>query len=297
MIVQPWVLLERTLAGSAGGVDLHSHSTHSDGHWSPTALVEDMSRQGITVCALTDHDTVSGLPEALAAAGEWEVAPVTGAELSLSLGKRLFHILCYDVDPAAPMWAGFARLRAERQAIYTRALLDELRRRGHSPNEQAAIGPDGEFVANAAAIALHAGGAAPTVEDAGRLLRSVVPVRPVELLYVDVERLCAILPPGFGVWVVGHPARQQAQVSDRLTEADLAGLRTALPIVGLEAHHPYHSPADVASYTAMAARHGLLVTCGSDAHGWRVNRPPISYSPSLCAGFLQFILERQRVAT
>jgi hypothetical protein len=133
------------------------------------------------------------------------------------------------------------------------------------------------------------------VRAAQALVRSLELDFPVHLIATPLERLGALLKPDGALVSVAHPAREERGVSNRLTEDDLAALRSALPMAALEAHHPYHAPDEVVAYREMAARHGLAVTCGSDAHGWAVSRPPLAHAPALCRPFLDRLLERGRV--
>ena len=80
-------------------IDLHSHSTESDGVLSPRAAVEAAARDGVTVLALTDHDTLSGIPAARLAAAEYGIALVPGVEVSCAWGRESVHLLGLFVDP------------------------------------------------------------------------------------------------------------------------------------------------------------------------------------------------------
>jgi predicted metal-dependent phosphoesterase TrpH len=98
--------------------DLHSHSTASDGALSPTALVKRAKAHQVTTLALTDHDTISGLPEAIIAAQSMEIRLITGIELSTTWHKRCLHILGLNINlQSSPLLAGIQhqqRLRAQR---------------------------------------------------------------------------------------------------------------------------------------------------------------------------------------
>ncbi|WXL27329.1 PHP domain-containing protein [Ectopseudomonas mendocina] len=83
-------------------VDLHCHSTASDGSLSPTALVTRAHERGVRVLALTDHDTIEGLDEAAAAASRLGIELVNGIELSCTWGGATIHVLGYDFSPDAP---------------------------------------------------------------------------------------------------------------------------------------------------------------------------------------------------
>src|SRR3954467_9155529 len=95
--------------------DLHCHSTASDGLLSPAALSERASARGVTLFALTDHDVVSGLGEARAAAQARELAFVDGVEISVSWRGTTLHIVGLHIDPAnAELLHGLVTVRGSR---------------------------------------------------------------------------------------------------------------------------------------------------------------------------------------
>ncbi len=92
--------------------DLHSHSTVSDGTLSPAALVERAVAKGVDVLALTDHDEVAGLGEALSAAEEMDIRLLGGVEISVTWGKQTVHIVGLNIDPGHPqLQAGLEQIR------------------------------------------------------------------------------------------------------------------------------------------------------------------------------------------
>lgn len=273
-------------------VDLHSHSRHSDGDWTPTELIGDASRLGLRLLSLTDHDTVSGQIEARGAAVDAGLLYLTGTELSLSVNGRLYHVLGYDYDPASPTWHHFAELRRARFDRYTLTQIDQLREKGYAVSPDLARDADGRFVPGPLAVALHRGGHAPSVEAAGQLLRGLGLRQPIELTYQDVGELADLLGPDEAVFSVAHPGRDQAGVSVRLTEEDLQTMINTIPLVALEATHPYHRSEDVVHFADLAARHGLTVSCGSDAHGLRHHRPLLRHPAVVCQDFLELIRSR-----
>jgi predicted metal-dependent phosphoesterase TrpH len=282
----------RELIDRSEPVDLHSHSRHSDGDWTPPDLIADAARLGLKLVSLTDHDTVAGEVAAAAAAVEQDVLFLTGTEVSLSVEGRLYHVLCFDFDPRSPTWDRFAAARARRFEEYYVKTFDEARSRGYAVDPDVARAANGRLDGESLAVALEKGGFAPSVEAAKSLLRGILPPRPPSLTYQDVFEFAELLGPEEAVFSVAHPGRNQNGVSVRLTEDDLQIFLRALPLVALEATHPYHSAADVAFYAELAAQHGLAVTCGSDAHGVRHRRPLQRYPAVLCREFLELIQAR-----
>jgi predicted metal-dependent phosphoesterase TrpH len=281
-----------TLLDVDGAVDLHCHSRCSDGDWEPAALVEDAQRLGLQLLSLTDHDTIAGQAPARGAAERLGVLWLPGMEVSLMVETRLYHVLCYDYDPASPTWATFAEQRRARLERYYLDLFAQLAYRGYPVAPDLARNNDGQIVHGGLAHAVHHSGYAPSVEAAHQLIRSLGLHHPVEITYQPVEEFGQLLRPGEAVFSVAHPARQEPGVSVRLSEEDLRYLSQHLPLVALEAHHPYHSAADVAAYTELAHKYGLAVTCGSDAHGARHRRPLRLHPASQGRAFLELIRDR-----
>lgn len=97
-------------------IDLHTHSTASDGHLSPSALVARAASRGVHRLALTDHDTVAGIPEARRTAADHDIALVAGAEISASWERRTLHIVGLGLDIEDPtLTGGLNRQQAERE--------------------------------------------------------------------------------------------------------------------------------------------------------------------------------------
>lgn len=275
-------------------VDLHCHTRYSDGDWTPESLIADAAQLGIGLISLTDHDTVSGQALARAAARAASMSFITGIEVSLTISGHLYHVLTYDFDPEASFWTRFAERRRELRQRYILAQFDDLRQRGHDVEPSLARDDQGFFVDQPLAVALQRAGRAPTIDAAEQTLRGLWLRRPVELLYMDAAEFGAMIGASAAVCSVAHPARQESGVSDRLSEADLVQLRSVLPLVALEAYHPYHQPRDVDEFRALAARHGLAVTTGSDAHGVRVRRPLRAHPAALSRDFLLILQDRHR---
>jgi 3',5'-nucleoside bisphosphate phosphatase len=276
------------------GVDLHAHSRHSDGAWTPTELVGDSWRQNVRVMALTDHDTVAGQVETIEAAERQGMLAVTGIEVTTHLNGRAFHLLCYDFDPSAPAWSEIERRRHAAFRRYHFHTFEQVQQRGYDVSPETAMDKNGNFVPNPVAQALVAAKRSPDLLAARSLLRSLSLPFPYEIIALPIAELGELLPSGSALCSVAHPGREEATVSHRLRESDLIVMKDLIPLVALESHHPYHRPTDVVEYANLAASHGLHVTCGSDAHGWAMNRPPRPNPAAVCGDFLRMVLARWR---
>jgi len=284
-------VLEQAMRGE-GGVDLHSHTTYSDGHWRPEDLVRDAASLGIRVLAVTDHDTVAGLDEAAEAAEKHGIALIPGIEVTLQHSESAYHLLCYDVDPQSEVWIELQGERKRREQQYYRGVLQMIRDAGYMVQDEDVLREDGTFQAHPATGALRAAGYAESYESALALLNSLKLRYPYELLAIDSGYLAEILPRDQALCVIAHAGRAQPGVCVKATSRDVRELKERLPLVGLESFHPYHSAADVAHCVELCAEHGLGTTAGSDAHGWNVKRPPRPHPADQSLRLLEMVRER-----
>lgn len=250
-------------------VDLHTHSTYSDGLLSPASLVAEAAARGVRFLGLTDHDTVAGVGEAQQAGAEAGVEVIPGVELSTSLsGGEDVHLLGYFVDPANPeLLAGLATFAAARQERAAR-ILARLREIGIGLDEELVYAQAGHGTIGRPHIAraLVAGGYATDLPDAfsrliGRNKPAYIP-RP----RVDPRDAIALVKAAGGVPVLAHPFSPGGVegVLDRLVPVGLQGM---------EVDYGEYTEADRATLRQIAARRGLIATGGSDFHGAGVGSP------------------------
>jgi 3',5'-nucleoside bisphosphate phosphatase len=249
-------------------IDLHTHSTASDGTLSPAELVGAAAAAGLAVVALTDHDTSVGWEPATSAlpAG---LTLVPGAELSCrwfgvepSIG---LHLLAYLFDPADPeLSAELARVRRSRDSRAER-MVDLMRADGIDVtwDEVLRYAAGGSIGRPHLAQALVRRGLVGTVSEAFAPRWLGVRYRlPKEDL--DVFRAVELVRAAGGVTVFAHP---RASVRGRIVPDQLIVDLAGAGLAGLEADHEDHSPQERAHVRALAADLGLLVTGSSDFHG------------------------------
>jgi hypothetical protein len=249
-------------------IDLHTHSTASDGTDTPAELVRNAAACGLDVVALTDHDTVGGHAEARAAlpAG---LTLVTGAELSCRIEGVSLHLLAYLFDPREPEFARERELVRDDRVPRARAMVGKLRDLGVPVTwEQVArIAGDGAVGRPHVASALVELGVVPSVSDAftpqwlandGRAY-----VGKHELDPFDAIRLVKA---AGGVTVFAHPlAVKRGSVVPESAIAELA----AAGLDGIEVDHMDHDGPTRARLRGLAGDLGLLPTGSSDYHGSR----------------------------
>jgi len=249
-------------------IDLHTHSTASDGTDTPAELVANAAAAGLDVVALTDHDTVGGHAEAAAALPEG-LTLVTGAELSCQVDRVSLHMLAYLFDPAEPELARERELVRDDRVPRAQAMVRMLQELGVPVTwEQVArIAGDGSVGRPHVATALVELGVVDTVSDAftsawlgngGRAYAGKHELDPF-----DAVRLVKA---AGGVTVFAHPlAVKRGAV---VPEAVIAGLAEA-GLDGIEVDHMDHDASTRARLRGLAADLGLLPTGSSDYHGSR----------------------------
>jgi predicted metal-dependent phosphoesterase TrpH len=259
-------------------IDLHTHSTASDGTDTPTGLVAAAAAAGVDVLAITDHDTTAGWAEAVAALRPG-MSLVRGAEFSCTSPPGRpernvsVHLLGYLFDPDhEAIRREQARLRDER-VQRLRGMAEKMAADGYPVDADTILSllPAGASAGRPhLARALVVAGVVGSVSEAFATLlytgspyyvpKADTPVRAA----IDMVRAAG------GVTVFAHPlARRRGRVVEPSVIADLA----AAGLAGIEVDHPDHSPQDRELLRALAAEHGLLTTGSSDYHGTNKTTP------------------------
>lgn len=257
-----------TLSGT-GGIDLHAHTTTSDGSLSPTQLVQAAHALGLAALAVTDHDTVGGLAEALQAAQSITMTVVPGVELSVEDDDGRFHLLGYAFNPHdQPMQDALAHLResrARRNTLMAQRMAD-LGLPLTMDDVRAEAGPDSQVVARPHfAQALLRRGLVSSVQDAfDRYLATGKPLYLPKQVLTPRDAIALIHNAG-GVAVMAHPGLVPLG-EDALAER-IAALASESGLDGLEAYYSQHTEAQTARFLGIAQQNHLLVTGGSDFHG------------------------------
>lgn len=244
-------------------VDMHLHSTSSDGAYSPSDVFARALQHGVGTVALTDHDTLGGLVEARNAAGHLGLHFIPGIEFSAE-GDLQVHILAYGVtDEMAEVVALVERMRADR-ARRKPLFLEKLRQLGVPIQDADLVMPPGTaFSRPILARAMVEKGYVESVQEAFE--RYIARGKPayVPRAFVAVEEVIGVIRAAGGASVLAHPGAPLYNANEMRTRFlgwVKAGLR------GVEAHHPSHSEAQRAYWLEAARQNGLFVTAGSDFH-------------------------------
>lgn len=245
--------------------DLHSHSTASDGAYSPAELVRAAAEVGVTHLALSDHDTLAGLDEAGAAADAAGLRLIPAVEVSVTWQRKAIHIVGLNVDPAnAALRQGLLKLqttRAERAVEMGR----RLAKCGFADCYEAATALAGTGMITRTHFARHLLhlGAISTLQAAfdnylGQGKPAYVPTE-----WADLNDCVAWITGAGGVAVIAHPARYKLTGSwlRQLADAFRSAGGLAVEVVSGAGH-----PQDIDSAATLARRFNLLASAGSDFH-------------------------------
>jgi len=247
-------------------IDLHVHSTASDGRSGPAEVVREAAAAGVDTLALTDHDTVAGWAPAAAEAGLLGIRLIPGVEISCQVRGVSVHLLGYLVDPLDTVLTGMWHATRTSRELRARRIVERLA--ADVPVTWDDVLAQTDDVATIGrphiADALVARGVVDSRDHAfATLLRPGSPYYARYLAPEGRDVVRAVVAAG-GAAVIAHPlARRRGRVVDDGDVADLA----AAGMVGLEVDHRDHDDAERSHLRGLAADLGLVVTGASDYHG------------------------------
>ena len=265
-------------------IDLHCHSTISDGLLTPTLLVDRAAKRGVKTLALTDHDDVAGLDEARRAAEVQNITLINGVEISVSWRGRVLHIIGLGIDPEyTPLKEGLAVIRAGRaqRAENIAAELEKIGIMGSLEGAYAHVGTRGLIGRTHFARFLVEQGYAKDIKSVFKkyLIKGKPGYAPHEWASLS-EAISWICDSG-GRAVIAHPARYKLGknvLDDLLYEfRNLGG--TAIEVITAS-----HTADQVNDFAQHAKKMDFLVSCGSDFHGPGESYYDLGQLPDLPAG-------------
>lgn len=244
-------------------IDLHLHTTASDGLLAPSTLIDRAVVAGLTVIGITDHDTTAGLDAAGTAARAAGITLVNGIEITAVEGGQDVHVLGYFFDPADPHLSDFLRAQRADRVRRVHEMAERLRAVGCAIDTRALIaqGAGGgasvgrPHVADALVAAGHA------VDRADAFDRLIGRGRPafVPRQGASTVEVISVIRAAGGIASLAHPGLTQRD--------DLLSSLAASGLAAVEARHSDHDAVTEAHYRRLAAKHGLAVSGGSDFHG------------------------------
>lgn len=277
-------------------IDLHLHTTYSDGIWMPDQLLDYLVQEQFGLAAITDHDradTAVALQElaldkhqpvlvAVEMTTLWQ-NEMSGQDEMSGL-PNMTDLLCYGFDPGPNALNDLAEDLLRRQCENTREVYENLQREGYTfsqgPAELTALleqpSPQQPH-ALAALVKRHGYGTGQL--SAGRIVLEAG----CKFALNDLAAVVDAAHQSGAVCLIAHPGSKDGFVTYDVRMLDK--LRQKIPIDGLEVYHPLHTPVQTAMYLEYAQRHHLLISAGSDSHS--PDKPPIKYRAELSRSLLE----------
>jgi predicted metal-dependent phosphoesterase TrpH len=254
-----------------GNVDLHLHTTASDGVMTPSEIVNYAKNKGLVAIAITDHDTIEGLEEGLLEGERIGVEVIPGIEISAEHSPGSMHLLGFFIDIHHPLLKerlGYLQTaRAERNP----RMVEKLNKLGIDITFDEVLKASGGGQVGRphfAQVLIEKGYVRSFQEAFDRFLKKGASAY-VEKMRFSAEESIHFINEANGVAVLAHPNTLQLNGYSELENLLLRLVKKGLR--GIEAYYPEHSALEVAQYKTLAEKHGLLITGGTDYHGIEKN--------------------------
>lgn len=248
-------------------VDLHVHTTASDGTMSPAEVVRYAAEKGLRAIAITDHDTIEGLHEGIGEGKKRGLEVIPGVELSADFPKGTMHVLGYYIDPTSTELLDELMVLQQARAERNLRMIEKLRGLGIEIeiSELRETPEHGQIGRPHFAYTMLKKGYVQNIQDAfDRYLGKGGPAY-VEKFRFSPEEAIRFINKAGGVAVLAHPF-----TLNRLQPKDFDAVMGELKeqgLDGIEVHYPEHSEGQKKRYRYVAQKYGLLITGGSDFHG------------------------------
>lgn len=265
-------------------IDLHMHTTYSDGSWPAGQLIDYLANEGFDLVAVTDHDRVDTVASIQALGAQRNLPVLAGVEMSTEWHGKMGDLLCYGFDPLNNGLQTLTEKVVRLQLENTQAVYEKLLQQGYTfPRQEEILAKNGGKLRlpgdNIALLRAH--GYAP---DRSSALRMITEAGYYSVKTEMAEAVEATHRSG-GVCLIAHPGRRSPGFTYYSPEL-LDEVRAEIPLDGIEVYHPSHTPEMVATYLAYVRQHQLLQSTGSDSHSLP-SRMPIKYRAELSHKLLE----------
>jgi predicted metal-dependent phosphoesterase TrpH len=254
-----------------GYVDLHLHTTASDGVKSPSDLVRYAKTRGLQAIAITDHDTIEGLKEGFEEGEKISFEVIPGIEISAEHSPGSMHLLGYFIDSSHPLLKHRLEYLQKARAERNPKMVEKLNRLGVNITYEEVLEASGKGQVGRphfAQVLMGKKYVKSFQEAFDRYLKKGAPAYVDKMRFAPGEAL-HFINEAKGIAVLAHPntlgLNGYSELEDLILQLLKEGLR------GIEVFYPEHSPADIAQYKGLAERYGLVMTGGTDYHGIEKN--------------------------
>lgn len=248
----------------SGKIDLHTHTTYSDGSYTPAQLIYRIRNAGISTFSVTDHDTVSAIPEALTLSHFYQIRLVNGVEFSTYVDDREVHILGYFFDHENPELLALLKLCSREREKRAERILLALEKLNISITMEEVFAEAGNAPVtrpHIASVLVNRGYASSFYDAFDVYLSNNGPCNEKKFALSPAAVFETVKNAG-GISVLAHPAALGEIIIKKVIDAGLDGI---------EVFHPSHSNNHMKTFTALAKTYSLLISGGSDFHGGKKN--------------------------
>ncbi len=253
-------------------IDLHTHSSYSDGSFSPEQLVQLAREKGLRAIALTDHDTVAGVEEAVAAGKELDVEVVPGVEISAEYPPGTMHILGYYLETSHPELGKALRTLQQARADRNPKIIKRLQGLGMEITAAEVLNLSGGQVGRPhIAKALVNRGYVSSIDEAFSRYLKKGAVAYEEKFRFPPQKAIAMIRRAGGLAALAHPFTLGIEKPRELTV--VIGELQEIGLEGIEVFYPNHTAEMIGLYQRIARKFDLFCTGGSDFHGDLRNGP------------------------
>lgn len=256
-------------------IDLHTHSSYSDGTMRPATLIDHAKQAGLSVIALTDHDTMAGVPEAIARGLEQSVEVIPGIEVSSRHNDMFIHILGYGLQHDDPTLKNRLTKIQEARSDRNRRIISKLCKLGIKVTmaDLKTYSKEGQTGRPHIACLLLDKKVVRTLDEAfSRYLRRGGRAYADRFRY-DAETAINMIQEAGGLAILAHPVSTTPRLSGI---RELVKTLQDMGLAGIEVYYPTHSPGLTRILKQVALENKMLITGGSDFHG--DNKPDITLS-------------------
>ncbi len=247
-----------------GKVDLHMHTNHSDGVYSPSEIVTKAKELGLEAISITDHDSTNGIEEAIEAGNSVGVEVIPGVEISSEFNGKEVHILGYFINIKDPEFKRYLQFFREERVKRAERILEKLDTLGlHLTFDDVMdIAKNSAIGRPHIAKAMHAKGLVSSYYEAfNKYIGNGCPAYEKKV-HLSPESAYKIITDAGGLSFIAHPAFMQEDMLKDLIESG---------VDGIEVYHPSHPAQKVKFYKGIVSEYYLLESGGSDYHGGQRN--------------------------
>lgn len=241
-------------------IDLHMHTTFSDGHYTPTELIKKVNEQNINIVSITDHDSLNGLEEAIAAGEEFGIKVIPGVEISTDVEDREVHLLGYFIDINNSELKKYLSFFRDERIERAKIMVNKLVNLGFdiSINDVLDVAKDSAVGRPHVALAMMNKGIVTDFYEAfQKYLRDDGPAYERKI-HVSSQSALKLIADAGGLSFIAHPGHMKESILMSLINAG---------VDGIEVIHPSHNDYQKKYYKGIVNQYCLLESGGSDFHG------------------------------